>query len=203
MEVATADGAAEITLLSHEMSGLVSRSAGILTLYDMDIRGAQVFAMNSGVLILIFQCRYGETPAGEPDWDAVRADLKRLLEGKMALSYRIAVHAASRRYAQLPLRKTPSQVLIDNESNARYTILEVYTLDRAGLLYTITRTLFELQVRIFVAKITTKVDQVADVFYVRTSQGEKITDPDRIREIRNALRFWLDGPESEPEGEEN
>jgi [protein-PII] uridylyltransferase len=169
----------------------------------MDIRGAQVFAMNSGVLILIFQCRYGETGTGEPDWDAVRADLKRLLEGKIALSYRIAVHAASRRYGQPLLRRTPSQVLIDNESNARHTILEVYTLDRVGLLYTITRTLFELQVRIFVAKITTKVDQVADVFYVRTSQGEKITDPDRIREIRNALRFWLDGPESEPEGEEN
>ncbi len=98
------------------------------------------------------------------------------------------------------LRRTPSQVLIDNESNARYTILEVYTLDRVGLLYTITRTLFELQVRIFVAKITTKVDQVADVFYVRTSQGEKITDPERIEEIRNALRFWLDGPDERTGG---
>ncbi len=67
------EGTAEITLLSQETSGLVSRSAGILTLHDMDIRGAQVFAMNSGVLILIFQCRYAETRAGEPDWDAVRA----------------------------------------------------------------------------------------------------------------------------------
>ncbi len=105
MEVATAEGAAEITLLSREMSGLVSRSAGILTLHDMDIRGAQVFAMNDGLLILIFQCRFGETPGGGPDWDAVRADLKRLLEGKIALSYRIAVHAARRRYAEPPCER--------------------------------------------------------------------------------------------------
>jgi [protein-PII] uridylyltransferase len=203
MEVATAEGSAEITLLSREMTGLVSRSAGILTLHNMDIRGAQVFAMNDGVLILIFQCRFEDGPGREPDWDAVRADLKRLLEGKVALSYRIAAHAASHRFAQPPLRKTPSQILIDNESNARYTILEVYTLDRVGLLYTITRTLFELQIRIFVAKITTKVDQVADVFYIRTNQGKKVTDPERITEIRDALLFWLDGLDTgEDKGED-
>jgi [protein-PII] uridylyltransferase len=63
-----------------------------------------------------------------------------------------------------------------------------------GLLYTISRTLFELQIRIYVAKITTKVDQVADVFYLKTRKGEKVTDPEQIEEVRNALLFWLDGP---------
>jgi [protein-PII] uridylyltransferase len=199
LEVTRGDDYAEITLVSREMTGLVSRAAGILTLHDMDIRGAQVFAMNDGVIILVFQCRFGETAVAGPDWEAVRADLKRLLEGKIALSYRIAAHAAGRSHPEPPLRKTPSQILIDNESNARCTILEVYTLDRAGLLYSITRTLFELQIRIFVAKITTKVDQVADVFYILTSQGEKVTDLERIKEIRDALLFWLDGPETKQE----
>ena len=196
LEVAVTDGAAEITLVSRETTGLVYRSAGILTLHDMDIRGAQVFAMNDGEVILIFQCRFTEAMGREPHWDAVRGDLKRLLEGKMALNYRIAAHAAGRKFAQPPLRKTPSQILVDNQSNAKYTILEVYTLDRVGLLYTITRTLFELQIRIFVAKITTKVDQVADVFYIRTYQGEKVTDPEQIQEIKNALLFWLDRPDA-------
>jgi [protein-PII] uridylyltransferase len=193
LEVAVKEDAAEITLLSRETTGLVSRSAGILTLHDLDIRGAQVFAMNDGAVILIFQCRFAEPLCKEPKWDAVRGDLKRLLQGKLALSYRIAAHAASRRDGQPALRRTPSQILVDNESNAKYTILEVYTLDRVGLLYTITRALYELQIRIFVAKIATKVDQVADVFYVRTSQGEKVVDLDQIREMKNALLFWLDG----------
>jgi [protein-PII] uridylyltransferase len=199
MDVTVADGAAEIILVSRETTGLVSRSAGILTLHDMDIRGAQVFAMDNEVIILIFQCRFAQAAAGEPDWDGVREDLKRLLQGKIALNYRIAAHAASRKYAPPPLRKTPSHILVDNSSNAKYTILEVYTLDRVGLLYTITRTLFELQIRIFVAKITTKVDQVADVFYIRTLEGDKVTDPEQIEEIRRALLFWLDGPEPDTE----
>jgi len=46
-----------------------------------------------------------------------------------------------------------------------------------------------------VAKITTKVDQVADVFYIKTDQGQKVTDPEQIEEIKKALLFWLDGPE--------
>ncbi len=119
--------------------------------------------------------------------------MKRLLDGKMALDYRIAAHAAGRDHSPTTVRRVPSQVWIDNNSSAVYTILEVYTLDRVGLLYTIARTLFELQIRIFVAKITTKVDQVADVFYIRTRQGEKVTDPEQVEEIRNALLFWLDG----------
>ena len=193
LEVSVKEGTAEITLLSRLTTGLVFRSAGILTLHHLDIRGAQFFAMNDGVVILIFQCRFAAPSDEEPDWDAVRGDLNRLLQGKMALDYRIAAHAATRRDEQPPVRRSPSQILIDNESNAKYTILEVYTLDRVGLLYTIARTLFELQIRIYVAKITTKVDQVADVFYIRTSQGEKVVDPEQIEEIRNALLFWLDG----------
>ena len=54
------------------------------------------------------------------------------------------------------LRRSPSRVLIDNDSSDVYTILEVYSTDRVGLLYTITRTLLDLHVRIYVAKITTK-----------------------------------------------
>jgi [protein-PII] uridylyltransferase len=95
------------------------------------------------------------------------------------------------------MRVTPSRIFIDNESSSKYTILEVYTTDRIGLLYSISRTLLDLQIRIAIAKITTKVDQVADVFYIRTQEGQKVTDPEQIEEIKHALCFWLDGPARE------
>jgi [protein-PII] uridylyltransferase len=182
----------ELTLMSWEMPDLLVRTAGILTLHDLNITGAQVFTKKNGVVLLIFHCRTPEGVAQKPDWKAIRQDMTRSLDGKLALNYRIAAHASQCDYLHRVVRRTPSRVLIDNDSSAGYSILEVYSTDRVGLLYTITRTLLDLHVRIYVAKITTRIDQVADVFYILTDDGEKVTDPDQIQEIQNALIFWLD-----------
>ncbi len=194
-EVQKENGGVDITVLSREIPGFLSKAAGILTLHDLDIRDARIFTKKNGVMILVFRCRFvSQTPA-EPDWGLVRADLRRLLEGRLALDYRIAFHAATKGTARpQTLIPSPSRVLVDNESAREYTIVEVYTMDRPGLLYTITRTLQDLQVRIYVAKITTKIDQVADIFYIKNHRGEKVTDRDQVEELRRALLFYLDGP---------
>jgi [protein-PII] uridylyltransferase len=80
---------------------------------------------------------------------------------------------------------------VDNTSSDRYTIIEVYTSDRPGLLYAITHTLLQLQLQVFLAKISTRVDQVADIFYVRTMDGRRVEDPEQIEEIKQALLFSL------------
>jgi len=201
-ETTASDGLADVTLLSKESPGLLARAAGILALRDLNIISAQVFTKRDGVVLLIFQCRWPEDSNESPDWELAKKDMKRVLEGKMSLEYRIAAHASKRKVLGQSLsRPSPSRVLIDNESTQLYTILEVYTTDRVGLLYTITRTLWELQVRIYVAKITTKVDQVADVFYIKSSKGDKVTDPEQIEEIKKALLFWLDGGDAEQDHE--
>ncbi len=193
-EFLSGDGHVEITVVSWDTPGLLARTAGILSLHDMNILGAQVFTMNNSMTLLLFQCRLPEGRLEEREWEAVQDDMRRLLQGKMALDYRIAAHAASRPPTQASMRVSPSRIFIDNESSAKYTILEVYTTDRIGLLYSISRTLLDLQIRIFIAKITTKVDQVADVFYIRTHDGDKVSDPEQVEEIKHALCFWLDGP---------
>jgi [protein-PII] uridylyltransferase len=62
-----------------------------------------------------------------------------------------------------------------------------------GLLYRITRTLAELGLYIHVAKISTKVDQVADTFYVKDIFGQTISDEAKREDIRKSLLESLDG----------
>jgi [protein-PII] uridylyltransferase len=81
----------------------------------------------------------------------------------------------------------PTEVRIDNGTSERYTILDIFAHDRMGLLYTITRAVFELGLSVHVAKIATFVDQVLDVFYVTDQAGQKITDEHRLEEIRARL----------------
>jgi [protein-PII] uridylyltransferase len=62
-------------------------------------------------------------------------------------------------------------VTIDNRTSEQYTVVDVFTQDRVGLLFAITHTLFKLGLRIHLARITTNADQALDVFYLSDREG--------------------------------
>jgi len=65
-------------------------------------------------------------------------------------------------------------------------------------LFTITNCLYHLWLEIHVAKITTMVDQVLDVFYVTDNEGRKIEDAERLEIIRRELLRALEQASPEP-----
>jgi len=87
----------------------------------------------------------------------------------------------------------PPRVNADNATSDRYTILDVFTHDRTGLLYAVTRALFQLELSVARAIIGTYRDQVVDVFYVTDRQGGKIEDEKRLEEIQRRLLEVLEG----------
>ena len=84
-------------------------------------------------------------------------------------------------------RPADPQVVVDNEVSSTSTVLEVRGPDSIGLLYRITRAMADLDLDIFSAKVQTLGDDVVDSFYVRDAAGEKILDPDYLREIEMAV----------------
>ena len=66
-------------------------------------------------------------------------------------------------------------------------MIDVYATDRIGLLYQITSTLASLGLSIHTAKVSTKVDQAVDVFYVKDLESRKITDAKKLDRIRETL----------------
>ena len=92
----------------------------------------------------------------------------------------------------------PAQVRVDNSTSDQYTILDIFARDQMGLLYTITRTMFELELSVHVAKIGTYLDQVVDVFYVTDRNGAKILDERRIGEIQEKLHAALEAMVATP-----
>jgi len=81
---------------------------------------------------------------------------------------------------------------VDNDASDFYTIIEVYANDRPGLLYRATQKLFDLELSIAMARISTKVDQVVDVFYVQDLSGGKIADEEFIEKIKEELKKDLE-----------
>jgi [protein-PII] uridylyltransferase len=84
-------------------------------------------------------------------------------------------------------------VVVDNEASDRYTVVEVYTHDRVGLLHDITRTLYTLGCYISSAKVDTDVDRVVDVFYVSDIFKDKVWDPEKLKGIKDAIAYAVSG----------
>jgi [protein-PII] uridylyltransferase len=180
----------ELTVMSRQPLGLLARVAGVLTLNQLDIRKAKTHTKKNGVALLIFEVAALE-PQMEISWEKVMSDLQKAQQGRLALEYRLALHAAKQKRKKRRVPEKPDEVVADNDSSDEYTIIEVYTTDRPGLLYSITRTMLDLQLQVFLAKISTRMDQVADIFYVLTHEGQRVVDPEHVEEIKQALLFSL------------
>ena len=75
----------------------------------------------------------------------------------------------------------------DNSTSDDFTIITVFAYDRTGLLYDISKTLFDLQLDLQIAKVSTHLDQVVDVFYVTDVDGKKVSEPTRLYTLRQTL----------------
>jgi [protein-PII] uridylyltransferase len=116
-----------------------------------------------------------ENPSGEPP------------------TFRRVWQTGSHRRVRVP--GVPTRVQIDNSTSSGLTIIDVFSHDRPGLLYAVTRTLFELELSVARAKIGTFLDQVVDVFYVTDRQNCKIRDEGRLDEIRRRLAEVIESAE--------
>jgi [protein-PII] uridylyltransferase len=79
------------------------------------------------------------------------------------------------------------KVVVGNDASDRGTIIDVFAHDHTGLLYTITRGLYDLGLSVSLAKISTHFDQVVDVFYVTDANGARVTDDARLSQVREEL----------------
>lgn len=86
--------------------------------------------------------------------------------------------------AKLALPKL--QVKIDNES-VDATVLDVFAYHRIGLLYTISKKIFELGLDVQFARISTYGRQIIDVFYVTDEHGNRIRNRNRQSLIQREL----------------
>jgi [protein-PII] uridylyltransferase len=94
----------------------------------------------------------------------------------------------------LPATRHATEVQIDNETSDRSTIIDVFADDTEGLLYAITRSIFQLGLSVHAARISHRqeVDQVVDVFYVKDRDGAKIEAHARLEAIRATIKQNID-----------
>jgi [protein-PII] uridylyltransferase len=119
-------------------------------------------------------------------WSRLQLTLERVLRGEADVFELVRRTEPVLIFPRRALR-VPTRVEIDNEASEDFSIVEVYTRDRTGVLFRIAYCLHKLDLSIHLAKISTNVDQVADVFYVVEKDGRKVADEARLERVRDTL----------------
>ena len=187
---------AEYRIITHEQlaPGCFHKLSGVLSAKRLAILSAAIFTTQDGVIIDVYRVRDADHSGEIPTWrvDEVAVAIRKVLRGETDVETllksrgRFAVQATMGPVSDLPMR-----VVVDNESSDRYTVIDVFAHDRPGLLYAITRALYEQKLSVLLAKIATHFDQVIDVFFVTESNGVKVHEGERLTSIRERLTSQL------------
>jgi [protein-PII] uridylyltransferase len=194
-------GHTEVAVVADDSCGLLSHITGVLAAHRVSVDAAVVTTVEPpgggpALALDLFSVRdpYGKAIAAEDArWDAIRRDLGAVVQSAAEPNAAVA-ELIDRRRNRSALRPrvtpaVPTAVQIVHDASEQFTIVEVATRDRVGVLHAITRTLTEVGLDIHLAKVSTEGERVADAFYVsdRRAGGGKLALGERSREVERAL----------------
>lgn len=177
-------GYTELTVCAYDAYGMFYRTAGTIAAKNLNILRAQVYTGRNGVMIDTFQITDadGKLVTYDEIWRSISADLHEVLSGE-----RRPPEPRPSKYDRAVTAAVQASVEFDNTGSDSLTIIDIIAKDRVGLLYRITKCLYDLNLDIASAKIVTEGVRVMDSFYVSDLFRMKITDPERMAKIKEAL----------------
>ena len=193
-------GITDMVLAAIDVPGLLAEVTGVLHANRIDVVDAAIYSRESSQpgepaeALDVFRVRdsMGRAVTDEVRWRKIREDLEAVLSGRVKVETLVASRPRTDSVAAWKTPEVPTEVKIDNEVSRDFTVVEVITEDRPGVLYAITRTLFTQGLDIHRSKIATEANRAVDVFYVRgNATGAKVTDEARREALRAALRASL------------
>jgi glutamate-ammonia-ligase adenylyltransferase len=204
----------QVTIVAYDFPGELSLICGLMFVYGLNIMGGDAFTYEATVtnteprssredtrrkIVDVFTIHPMGDQKLKPDiWARYAEDLADFLrmvrggvgreaQGELAIRVGTSLKKSSF-FPNRILDKTlyPIEIRLDNEASDLYTVLRINSLDTSGFLYELTNAL--ALNHIYIARVTVESvgDRVQDTLYVTDEAGNKITSPDRQRELRTA-----------------
>lgn len=171
--------------------GIFARLAGALALVGANVVDARSFTTKDGYVTDAFWIQDADgAPYEASHLPRLSKMIEKTLKGEVvtreAMKSRDKVKKRERAF------NVPTHIAFDNDGSEIYTIIEVDTRDRPGLLYDLARTLVDSNVYIANAVIATYGEQVVDTFYVKDMFGLKYHSKSKQRTLEKRLRAAIE-----------
>ena len=179
----------EILVTTYDKVGIFYSIVGLLSSKELNINSAQTFTSKDGTAIISFYAtdlNMNKLPHGFR-LERIREELNLILQGKKKIEDLYQPNLKMQNIHPERLKIASTRVDINNTDSTTHTIIEVRTIDRPGVLYTISRIISEFQLNLDLALISTEAYRVVDVFYVMDLENNKIEDAGMIEKIKTKL----------------
>ncbi|MFS0885422.1 [protein-PII] uridylyltransferase [Aeromicrobium sp. 179-A 4D2 NHS] len=165
-----------LRFVGRDRQGLLADLAGALTVAGLNVRSCRTVTIGTTAGSLWEVTRHGIDPV------ALAERIRPALDGRLDLAARLA-------YSLAPDELEPRITVLDAMEQTA-TLLEVRSLDRRGLVWTVCQTIAGLGHHIRSAHLSTYGDEARDVFYVTDEHDRALADG-TAEVLRRAVRDAL------------
>jgi [protein-PII] uridylyltransferase len=179
----------DILIATPDFHGLFYKVCGVMVYHNMNILDAQIDTRSDGIAIQLLRVNYlyNDATVDREEWKAIEDNLENVIDGRIKAEDLVKKRESYLLSKEAGLKDIKATIRIDNDTSDFYTVIDVETNDRFGLLYSITKAISDIGISIYIAKIATSLMRVTDSFYVRDIFGQKIYDESKLKRIRYSL----------------
>ncbi len=184
-------GHSELWICTWDRTQLLAKIAGSLAVAQLNILSADIYTRGDSIVLDIFRVCDTQFRAVTDEKDTAKAEKyirQALTEEEYdfePLLQRVTKRKAWHLAQELDF---PTRIVIDNDTHPVFTLVDVQTPDRLGLLYNLLRGFAEAEVNIALSRITTEKGAAIDSFYVTDEARRKIKDSGLIVRLQKTLQ---------------
>jgi [protein-PII] uridylyltransferase len=190
-EPVPAQGHTVLTLCSWDRQQLLSKIAGSISLVPLNILSADIYTRGDNVALDVFRVSdlRGRAVTNEREMALVESTLRKALESEaFDLSALLEQARKKGRRPAVADMEFPSHVSIENQADPYFTLIEIQTPDRIGLLHDLLQCLSRNEIDIALARISTESGAAFETFYVTDRRSHaKLTGTQRMNVLHREL----------------
>ncbi len=184
-------GHSEVWICTWDRQQLLAKIAGSFAVAQINILSADIYTRGDSLVLDLFRVCNTKFQAvtDEREMAEVEKNL-RLALTTQDYDFRPLLQKARRKQTFHLAQELdfPTRIVIDNDAHPVYTLVDIQTPDRLGLLYNLLRGFAEVGVSIALSRIATEKGAAIDSFYVTDLNGRKIRGDADIIKLQRTLQ---------------
>lgn len=191
-EASPQQGHSTVSFCGWDSRRLLANIAGSLSVVPLNILSADIYTRGDNVVLDVFRVCDLQSRAvtDENDFTLVQSTLRRAMS-EAQFDFRPLLQKAREKIVNQKRASVgfPTTITSDNRAHPEYSLIQIQTPDRLGLLYDLLFALGEEKISIALSRISTEKGAAIDTFYVVDADTRgKITEQSRLQALEQRLR---------------